>query len=229
MKRSWGRWVLIAAMVLGGSALAQEQRPGDPQPMDRAGRPSPQQRQQQQLGGMILPDGEQAFLSKLHEVNQTEIALGELTQRKATSQAVRQYGEHLVNDHKKADQQLMDFAKQRGLRLGRAEPTNDVQRRLKSATAATKAKLAVLQGQLYDQEYLAAMVADHDQNIHLVTLGRQAYPQLAPLLDGLLPTLRQHRDQAYQLLGQVQGQPQARRQQQQQQQRQARPPPGERR
>jgi putative membrane protein len=228
MNRWWGRWVLLGAMVMGGSTLAQEQKPGDPQRMERARRPSPQQRQQMELGGMILPDGEQAFLSKLQELNQTEISLGELTQAKATSPAVRQYGEHMVRDHQAANQQLTDYTKQRGMQLGRMEPTNDVQRRLQAATEANKAKLSVLQGQLYDQQYLAAMVADHDQNIQLVTLGRQRYPQLASLLDGLLPKLREHRDQAYQLLGQVQAQAQAQ-QQPPAQQRQARPPPGERR
>jgi putative membrane protein len=218
MNRRWARWVMIGAMVMGGSALAQEQKPGDPQKMERAGRPNPQQKQQALMGGMMVPEGEQAFLSKLHAVHQTEIALGELTQQKATAPAVRQYGEHMVREHKKADQQLMDYAKQHGLRLGKVEPTNDVQRVLENATEANKAKLAALQGPLYDQEYLASMVADHDQVLQLVMLGRQTYPQHASMLDGLMPSLRQHRDQAYQLLGQASPQ-----------QRQARPPPGEHR
>ncbi len=239
MKSGWKRWALLGTMALVGStAMAQEQKPGDPPAMQRARRPNPQQMQQTELGRMMVPDGEQAFLSKLHEVNQTEIALGEMTQQKGSSDAVRQYGEHMVRDHQKAEQQLMDFAKQRGVVLGMVQPTNDVQRRLMSATEANKAKLTVLQGQLYDQAYLASQVAAHDQNIQLVTLGRQQYPNLAPMLDGLLPVLRQHRDQAYQLLGQAQAQPQAQagqqhqpgqQQQQPQQQRQARPSPGDRR
>jgi putative membrane protein len=103
--------------------------------------------------------------------------------------------------------------------------------RLQGATEATKAKLEVLQGPLFEQEYLASQVAAHDEVIQIVTLGRELYPDLAPLVDGLLPTLREHRDQAYRLLGQLPTQPQAQTgpQQKQPEQRQARPPSGERR
>ncbi len=236
MNRWWGRCVLLGAMVVaGGSALAQggPSSPKEPLPKHE-GKQSPQQLQAVELSRQMLANGEQGFLAQLHDLHQTEIAVGKLTEQKAFTPAVRQYGEEMVRDHQKADQQLLDYAKQRGFQLGRMEPTNDVQRRLQSATEATKATLPMLQGTLYDQQYLASQVASHDQAIQLVMLGRQQYPQLASMLDGLLPTLREHRDRAYQLLGQTQpqaqaGQQPAQPQQPAQQQRQARPPPGERR
>jgi putative membrane protein len=240
MNLSRGRWALLGAMALvaGGSAMAQQGAPPGTPPQ------TPQQKHEKklhpmedqavELGKLMLADGEPGFLAQLHDINLTEISLGEMAQQKGYSPAVRQYGEHMVRDHKKADQQLMDYAKQHGVQLGGVvpQPTNDVQRRLQSATAATKAKLSMLQGSLFEQEYLASQVASHDETIQLMMLARQQYPNLASLLDGLLPTLREHRDQAYQLLGQVKPQAQAQAGQQppqQPQQRQARPPPGERR
>ncbi|WNG40799.1 DUF4142 domain-containing protein [Archangium violaceum] len=238
MKRSWGRWALLGTLVVGGSAMAQG-RPGASQQIpEQQQQPHHQQKrdpmalQATQLGRAMVADGVPAFLSQLQRINETEITLGELTHQKASSPSVQQYGEHMVQDHRKAQQQIADLAKQRNLRLDpMMEPTNDVQRRLLSATDATKAKLSVLQGQIYDQQYLASQVASHDETIQIVTIGRQLYPELAPVLDGLLPRLQEHRRQAYQLLGQIQPQPQAQagQPQPQPQQKQARPPAGERR
>jgi putative membrane protein len=218
-------------VVAGSSALAQG-GPGSPTqttpPSKHEKKLNPKEDQAMDIGRQMIADGEQGFLAQLHDINQTEITLGKLTEQKAFTPAVQQYGEHMARDHQKADQQLLDYAKQRGFQLGRVESTNDVQRRLQSATEATKAKLPVLQGTLYDQEYLASQVAAHDQAIQMVMTGKQLYPQLGSMLDGLLPTLREHRDRAYQLLGQAQPQAQAG-QQPAPQQRQARPPSGERR
>ena len=239
MKRSWGRWAVLGSMAMalgmGGSAMAQPQAQGGKHSPHKTGDIEADQAHRVSL--MMVADGAPAFLAQLRAVNESEIALGELTVQKAASPAVKQFGEHMVSDHRTANQQLLDFAKQRGLQLpARLQPTNDVQTRLMSATEANKAKLTVMDGPLYDQAYLAAQVANHDETLQLVTLGRQQYPELAPLLDGLLPKLREHRDRAYQLLGQSQPQaqasqpqPQPAQQPAQPAQRQARPPAGERR
>jgi putative membrane protein len=246
MKRSWGRrWAMLGGMVvaMGVGRLLAEAQTGVPAPpsLEQARQPGhkldPKADQARRMGVLMLADGVPAFLAQLRALNETEIALGELTVQKAASPAVKQYGEHMVRDHRQADQQLMDFARQRGLQiLTRLEPTNEVQTRLMSATEANKSKLSVLDAPLYDQAYLASQVANHDEAIQLVTLARQQYPDLAPLLDGLLPKLREHRERAYQLLGQSQPQAQASQPQPQPApqpaqpaQRQARPPAGERR
>jgi putative membrane protein len=245
MMRSWGRWVVLGAMVMGGSALAQG-RPGasqqipEQQQQPHGKKRDPMAEQAAMLSQTMVADGVPAFLSQLQKINQTEITLGELTVQKGSTPAVQQYGEHMMKDHQKAKRQIADFAKQRNITLDpMAGPTNDAQRRLQSLTEATKAVLPLLQGPLYDQQYLSSQVAEHDRTIQIVTIGRQLYPDLAPVLDGLLPVLREHRDRAYQLLGQVQSPPQAQagqqqpaqqqQPQQQQQPRQARPPAGERR
>ncbi|MFL5351786.1 DUF4142 domain-containing protein [Archangium sp.] len=241
MMRSWGRWVLLGAMVMGGSALAQGQPGASQQIPEQQSQPhqkrDPMADQAAMLSQPMVSNGVPAFLSQLQKVNETEIALGELTHQKGSTPAVQQYGEHMVQDHQKALKQLADFAKQHNITLDpMAGPTNDVQRRLQGLTDATKSVLPLLQGPLYDQQYLASQVADHDRNIQIVTMGRQLYPDLAPVLDGLLPVLREHRDRAYQLLGQSQPRaeatpPQPTQQQAQtpEQQRQARPAPAKNR
>lgn len=245
MKRSWGRWVLLGAMVMGGSALAQG-RPGaaqqvpETQQQMHGKKRNPMADQEAMLSRTMVADGVPAFLSQLQKINETEITLGELTHQKGSTPAVQQYGEHMVQDHQKAQKQIADYARQHNITLDpMMQPTNDVQRRLNGLTEATKSVLPLLQGPLYDQRYLASQVADHDQTLEIVTIGRQYYPDLAPVLDPLLPVLREHRDRAYQLLGQSQpraeaGQPQPAQQQaqtpeQQQQPRQARPAPSKNR
>lgn len=240
MMRSWGRWVLLGAMVMGGSALAQGQPGATQQTPEQPSQPHSKKRnpmadQEAMLSRTMVADGVPAFLSQLQKVNETEITLGELTHQKGSTPAVQQYGEHLVQDHQKAQKQIADYAKQHNIALDpMMQPTNDVQRRLNGLTEATKSVLPLLQGPLYDQQFLASQIADHDRTIQIVTIGRQLYPDLAPVLDGLLPVLRDHRDRAYQLLGQSQpraeaGQPQQPAQTPEQQQRQARPPPAKNR
>ncbi|QDE87516.1 hypothetical protein BHS06_00340 [Myxococcus xanthus] len=62
-----------------------------------------------------------------------------------------------------------------------------------------------LQGPAFDRAFLAAMVGDHDAGIAKVMAGRQQFSSnagLQALLGDTLPTLREHRQQAYRLLGQ---------------------------
>ncbi|PTL83150.1 DUF4142 domain-containing protein [Vitiosangium sp. GDMCC 1.1324] len=239
MKRCWwGRWALLGAMVVGSSAMAQQGVPGSkPQTTQEKHEKKlhPMEDQARDVSKMMVADGIPAFLSQLQAINRREISLAEIAHEKAWTPAVQQYAERIVQDHKKAEKQIADLAKQRNIQLDPAvKPLNEVQFRIDGATQATKAKLEVLQGSLFEQEYLASQVTAHTEAIQIVTFGRQLYPDLAPLLDGLLPTLREHRDQAYRLLGQLPSEPQAQagpqpQQPQQPEQRQARPPAGERR
>ncbi|QDE65575.1 MULTISPECIES: DUF4142 domain-containing protein [Myxococcus] len=57
----------------------------------------------------------------------------------------------------------------------------------------------------FDRAFLAAMVGDHDADIAKVMAGQQQFSGdagLQALLGDTLPTLREHRQQAYRLLRQ---------------------------
>jgi putative membrane protein len=158
-----------------------------------------------QQGLLPIPTDEQAFMNKLHHESQMEVQLGQLAQQKGVSRSVRDYGARLVKDHQGAIQKLSTYAQKRNVTLGEYQPVNDFQKTLMNAEQAAMAKLQSLQGPAFDRAFLAHMVGDHDADIAMVMAGQQQFAnntELRGQLDPLLTTLRQHRDQAYRLLGQ---------------------------
>lgn len=204
MNRWGGRWLLVGMVVLGVSALAQKNNMQDKprQPEAEVKRPYPLHIDEMAL--LLVAPTKASFLEQLHYINQMEMALGELTQQKAWLDDTQEYGEMLHKEHKQADQLVLQLAQKQGYRIGPWEPTNDVQRRIRTSYMATKAKLAVLMGPLYDQQFLAAQVSLHDEAIALATVGGQRYPEFSALVEQFVPILQRHRERAYQILGEAQ-------------------------
>jgi putative membrane protein len=156
-------------------------------------------------GLLPIPTNEQAFLEMLHHGNQEEVQLGQLAQKKGTSQGVKDFGARLVKDHQAADQKLMTYAQKKNLQLGEPKADDDFKKMMKNANEAEQAKLQSLHGPAFDRAFLASMVGEHDADIAKVMAGQKQFAsnaELKGLLDGMLPTLKGHRDEAYRLLGQ---------------------------
>lgn len=158
-----------------------------------------------QQGLLPIPTDEKAFLEELHHGNQREVQLGQLAQQQGSSKGVKDFGARMVKDHSAADQKLMTYAQKKNLQLGEPKAENDFDKKMEDANKATMAKLQSLQGPAFDRAYLAYMVGAHDTDVAKVMAGQQQFASNAELkkeLDGLLPTLKQHREEAYRLLGQ---------------------------
>ncbi|MFP2906137.1 DUF4142 domain-containing protein [Pyxidicoccus sp. 3LFB2] len=156
-------------------------------------------------GLLPIPKDEKAYLDTLHHANQMEVQLGQLAQQKGVSKGVKDYGARLVKDHQAADQKLMTYAQTKNLQLGEPQADDEFKKTMKNAEQAAMAKLQSLQGPAFDRAFLAHMVGHHDADVAKVMAGQTQFASNAELkgqLDSLLPTLKQHRDQAYRLLGQ---------------------------
>ena len=156
--------------------------------------------------GLTIPKDEKAFLERLHHANELELRLGKLAQEKAQSQQVKDYARMMVEHHTTADQELMQHAKTQKLTLGKPQPKGNAEVKMMAAHKATEAKLRALDGMAFDMAYMTAMLGDHDMTLTKVMLGEQQFtakPELTQMLTKLRPQLTQHRDQAYQLLGQL--------------------------
>jgi len=99
---------------------------------------------------------ERMFIRKAAEGGKAEVELGKLAQEKAASPEVKQFGERMVNDHSKANDQLKEVAQKEGVTL----PT-----KLDAKDAATKARLEKLSGEAFDRAYIKDMVADHTKDV----------------------------------------------------------------
>lgn len=156
-------------------------------------------------GLLPIPTDEKAYLDTLHHANQMEVQLGQLAQQKGVSKGVKDFGAKLVKDHQAADQKLMTYAQKKNMQLSEPQADTEFKKTMKNAEHAAMAKLQSLQGPAFDRAFLAHMVGHHDADVAKVMAGQQQFAtnsELKGQLDALLPTLKQHRDQAYRLLGQ---------------------------
>lgn len=159
---------------------------------------------QDKLAGVQLPSEEKAFIERLHFGNQTEVETARLAMEKAQTPAVRQFAQMLVTDHEKVDRQIMETAKANNMKLNTPKWTAK-EKPLVEAQKATMSKLRALDGPAFEQSFLATMVERHDHHLAKVSKAKTQYKnsKFTTIYDGLVPALTQHRNQAYDLLGQV--------------------------
>jgi len=84
------------------------------------------------------------------------VELGKLAQQNGHSPDVKSFGARMVQDHSRANDQLTNIAKERGVQLPQ---------QLNSEHMAMRDRLAKLQGDAFDRAYIKMMVADHDKDM----------------------------------------------------------------
>ena len=114
-----------------------------------------------------------------------EVELGRLATQQGASDAVKQFGQRMVDDHSKANQELMSLAQSKGITL----PTEIDEKHKKDVT-----KLSSLSGADFDREYGKMMLADHRKDVSEFekqsTRGTDA--DLKAFAGKTLPTLKEH-------------------------------------
>jgi putative membrane protein len=129
------------------------------------------------------------FIKEAAEGGMAEVALGQLAVEKASSADVKKFGQRMVDDHSKANDELKQLAAQKNVTL----PQD-----LNAKDKATKAKLEKLSGEQFDQAYMKDMVKDHTKDVS--DFKRESMSALDPDVKKFaaetLPTLEDHLKQA---------------------------------
>jgi putative membrane protein len=118
-----------------------------------------------------------------------EVEFGKLAEQKARSDAVKNFGQRMVEDHGKANDQLKGLAKEDGIPLPE---------KLDPEHMATHDRLAGLSGAAFDQAYVQAQVADHQQTAQLFEyeIGSGQDADLKNFASQTLPVVLQHLEMA---------------------------------
>jgi putative membrane protein len=114
-----------------------------------------------------------------------EVEMGRLAAQKGASDEVRQFGQRMVDDHTKANEELMQLASSKGMTLPTAsDPKHQAEMR----------KLSALSGERFDREYVKMMVKDHKKDVgeFQKEAARGADPELKAFAARTLPTLQEH-------------------------------------
>jgi putative membrane protein len=147
-----------AVLLCGSMGLAQAGQ----QPSSPAGQTPGQNNpaMDSQMNAMNMPGQPSAtdkmFVKKALQGGMAEVQLGQLTLQKSSNDQVKQFAQHMIDDHTKLGEQMKPVAQQ----VGVSEP-NGVSKKDK----ATMAKLEALSGPAYDEAYIRDMVKDHKQDL----------------------------------------------------------------
>ncbi len=132
-----------------------------------------------------LSAADKQFVKEAAAGGMAEVELGRLATEKASSPDVKQFGQRMVNDHSKANDQLKRIAVDEGVTL----PA-----KLSAKDQATKDRLSKLPGDAFDKEYMADMVKDHKTDVAAFRneskIGKD--PQVKSFAADKLPTLEDH-------------------------------------
>jgi putative membrane protein len=132
---------------------------------------------------------DQAFMKQAAQGNEAEIALGQLAQQKAESPDVKAFGERMINDHTKANENLKEVASQAGVTLPNEPNAKDT---------AEKARLEKMSGAQFDKAYMNYMVAEHKKDV--AEFQKEAThandPAVKNFAQTTLPTLQSHLQEA---------------------------------
>jgi putative membrane protein len=114
-----------------------------------------------------------------------EVEMGRLAAQKGASDEVRQFGQRMVDDHTKANEELMRIASSKGMTLPTAvDPKHQ----------AEMQKMSALSGEAFDRAYVKMMVKDHKKDVaeFQKEASRGADPDLKTFASTTLPTLKEH-------------------------------------
>jgi putative membrane protein len=137
----------------------------------------------------------QQFADMASSSNMFEIESSRIALEKASSEEVKTFAQHMIDDHTKAGEDMKAAAQSDGITPAEA---------LQPAHQAKLDELSGMEGEAFDQAYLSAQVAAHDEAVALFE-GFSANGEdsaLKAFAANTLPTLQQHREEVGALAGQ---------------------------
>jgi putative membrane protein len=127
-----------------------------------------------------------------------EVELGRLAERKGESAAVKEFARRMVQDHTKANEELMSLARQAD-----TPPAGS----LDAEHQGVRANLEKLGGRQFNLAYVDGQVQDHQKSAQLLEweIGSGQDPALKKFASAALPTVLQHLRLAQDLKTQLTG------------------------
>lgn len=149
------------------------------------------------LAFLVLPAGADEgktkdFVKEAAQGGMFEVEAGNLAVSKATNPEVKKFGNLMVTDHGKANQELTAIAQAKGM---------DVPKETSKEHKAQLEKLGKASGKEFDRDYVGIMVKDHEKDVASFrqASGKVADPELKAWIDQTLPVLEKHLELAQQL------------------------------
>lgn len=164
----------VALAMAGGPAWAQQTGPAGQMGQG-----------QQKATAKSSGSADHSFIMKAAQGGMAEVQLGKLAADKASSEQVKQFGQKMVDDHSKANDELKSIAQSKNITL----PAD-----LDSKDKALMNRLEKLSGAQFDRAYMQAMLKDHRTDVSEfrkeASSGKDA--EVKAFASKTLPTLESH-------------------------------------
>ena len=146
--------------------------------------------------GSMVAASDRAFAREAAIANMAEVDLGNLAKEKASNADVKTFGDKMVTDHGKANDELKQWADQNKVTV----PTE-----LDAKHKAMHDRLAKLSGDAFDKAYMRDMVTDHKADVaKFRSESKTAHnADLKAWAGKTLPTLEDHLKMAQDTAGKV--------------------------
>ena len=137
---------------------------------------------------MSMPTGKMddaKFAKEAAVGGMTEVQLGKLAQEKGSLDSVKQFGQKMVDDHTKANEELKQISSKNGMQIPDA---------LDSKHQARVDKLSKLSGPEFDKAYLKDQLKDHQEDVKQFKTEAQggSNPAVKGFAAKTLPILQEH-------------------------------------
>lgn len=148
-----------------------------------------------QQDGTRLSNLDRQFMIQAAQGGMAEVQLGQLALKRAASNSVRQYAQQMINDHTRANKELMQLAAQKRVTLPKT--VNQQQQ-------AVMKKLSQLSGRNFDQAYMneAGIRAHTEQAALYQRQAKQGQePDVRAFAAKTLPIVQEHLQMAQAMTG----------------------------
>ncbi|MFP5212818.1 MAG: DUF4142 domain-containing protein, partial [Acidobacteriota bacterium] len=98
---------------------------------------------------------DQKFVKEAASGGMLEVKLGEVAMNQATNPAVKEFAQRLINDHSKANSELLSLAEKKNI---------DVPKEMNQEHRSMYEHLSQLKGADFDRQYMRHMIEDHIQD-----------------------------------------------------------------
>jgi len=132
------------------------------------------------------------FAANAAQGGMTEVELGKLAIQRGTEPSVKEFGQRMIADHTRANNELKLVAAEKNIEL----PSD-----LNSSQKSTMEKLSKLSGAEFDKEYISDMVNDHEEDVEdfQTQANKGNDPEIKAFAAKALPTLQGHLQKAREL------------------------------
>jgi len=137
---------------------------------------------------------EQGFLNEAARGGLMEVELGRVATQNAATDRVKDFGQRMVDDHSKANDDLKGLASRENVTLPTAV-SKDEQKQID--------RLSKLHGAAFDKAYMQAMLQDHEKDVAKFRQESKTArdPDVKDFASRTLPTLEEHLRMAQSITG----------------------------